>query len=280
MSQGTDGNEVHSGIRIGTNIFQSDSARAFQRDRLGTGQGPLDSLLDHIGSHIVEEDGVGAVGESKIEFVQVLDLDLNLPCTLSIFESLLKRGHDASGKSDVIVFDKHAVGEIKPMVLSATTTNGIFVEHAQADHSFAGVEDPGLGALDGVDKLPGHGCGAAEALQHVENDPFAREDDASVMANGRDHLSLVQPNAVEYFGMTDNLRMSLHGLVESGENLEDASNGRDAGEDALLLGANECQSELARIDAGARGGIVGGPVFQQGVFEDGGDSTAIPVHVS
>src|SRR5262249_1373111 len=115
-------------------------------------------------------------------------------------------------------------------------------------------------------------------LQHIENDALATKQHAGVMADHGDGLSPVKANAVKDLSVADDLGMTDHVRIQVLVDLQDTAYGAGSGEKAVLLGENGGCGALLRIDAGARGGVTGGLVLQQRVFENTGDSSAVPIH--
>ena len=83
----------------------------------------------------------------------------------------------------MIVFDQHAVREVQAVVVPAAAANCVFIEHAQAGHGLARIQNAGLGALHGINKLAGESGDAAQPLQHVQYHPLAGEKDTGVVAH-------------------------------------------------------------------------------------------------
>src|ERR1019366_4208315 len=66
--------------------------------------------------------------------------------------------------------------------------------------------------------------------------------------------------------------------VQDGEDVEDARDAAQSGKHAVLLGENGARGALVGINAGVGGGIAGGAIFLQCVFQEGGDPAACPIH--
>src|SRR5579859_6140437 len=132
-----------------------------------------------------------------------------------------------------------------------------------------------MGAGDGVDKLPGQGGDATHALQHVQDDALAGEDDARVVPHHGHLLSAVQAHAVKDFRMTGDLGVGDHGAVELGKDLEDAGDRAQPGQDAILFGYDRPGGALADVNASVGGSVAYGAVLTQCVLQDGGDATAV-----
>jgi hypothetical protein len=164
------------------------------------------------------------------------------------------------------------------MVVAAAAAHGVFIEHAQSGDGLARIQDARLGAVNGVHELAGIGGDPAQPLQKIEDDALAAEQRARVVAHHGDGLAFVQAHAVKDLAVADHFRMADGILVKLLVNLQDAGHGADAGKNAILLGQNGGDGALPGIDAGARGGVAGGLIFQQRVFQKSADSSTVPVH--
>src|SRR5262249_60025845 len=69
-----------------------------------------------------------------------------------------------------------------------------------------------------------------------------------------------------------------HRAIEHGVNIKNSRDAAQAGQNALLLGNHGPDRPLVGIDAGIGGGVAGGPVFEQRVFQNRSNAPAIPVH--
>ena len=88
----------------------------------------------------------------------------------------------------------------------------------------------------------------------------------------------MQTHTVENLRVSGDLVMRSHGAVEHRVNIENAAYAANAGENAVFFGENgRCRAPVG-IDAGVAGGVARRPVFEQSVFQNGGNSSAIPVH--
>ena len=77
------------------------------------------------------------------------------------------------------------------MILAATTTDRIFVDHAKPGNGLAGVENSNFRAGYLIDKLARDRGDAAHALQEIEDHAFAGEQHARVVANDSYRLIFV-----------------------------------------------------------------------------------------
>src|SRR5258708_22853196 len=164
------------------------------------------------------------------------------------------------------------------MIVAASATDGIFIEHAQAGHGLARVKNACLRALDSIDKSASHGGNAAQALQDIQDHAFTGKQNARVVPDHGNRLAFVQPYAVKNFAMTGDFRVTDGLLVQPLVNFQNAGNGAHARQNAVLLGENGGCSALLRVNAGTRSRVTGGFIFQQPVFQNVADSTAVPIH--
>ena len=239
-----------------------------------------DGAADLGGGHVVEQNGFGAVGESFVEFLRGAHLDLHALRRLALRERALEDRRDAAAESDVVVLDENAGGEIDAMIGSAAAEDGVFFEGAQAGDGLARVEDAGVGALDGVSVFARERGDAAEVLEQVENDALATEQDAGIVANDGDDLAGVDADAVEDFGMADDLEAGLRlgAGIEAGIDLKEARDGAEAGDDQLFAGDDGAGGAEIGIDGEMRGGVAGGLVLDEGLLQQCVDAVALPVH--
>src|SRR3954468_16779239 len=98
------------------------------------------------------------------------------------------------------------------------------------------------------------------------------------MADDADGLPAVQADAVEDLRMAGDLGMRNYGAVEGSEDVENARNDADAGEDAILLRHDSAGAALVRINHRVAGRVAGGAIFPQRVFKNGGDASGMEVH--
>ena len=134
------------------------------------------------------------------------------------------------------------------MVLSASAADGVLVEHAQPRHGFSGIENSRLGACNRIHELPGQGSDSAEALQKIQDHPFAGKNHAGVMPDHRHRLALVQPDPIENLRMRCDFVMRSNRAIKHRVYVENAGNTTDAGQDTILLCHDRRCSPLVRVD--------------------------------
>jgi len=120
-----------------------------------------------------------------------------------------------------------------------------------------------------------------QALEQVQDRALAGKNDARVVADDGNRAAGLEAHAVEDFGVNADVSAAL-GADGAGfqlrEDIEDAGDGADPGENAILLGADGRLRLLQGIDAGGSSGVARGVIFRQRVLEDGGNTARIPVH--
>src|SRR5579859_2380124 len=142
----------------------------------------------------------------------------------------------------------------------------------------------GLGALQLVGVLA-RKCGdAAHVLHQVEDDAFAAQEGAGVVADDGEGLAVVGADAVEDLGMADDfvarLRVSGAGkTVEAAEDFKDARDAAEAGDDQLLAREDGGCGAQVGIDGEAGGGVARSFVFDERLLEEGVDAAIFPVHL-
>jgi len=126
---------------------------------------------------VVEEDARRLLGQRLLELLDVAHLDVDLRVRIRLTRCPKGRP-DAVGQSQVGVLDEHRVIEPHPVVHRAALPGRVLLEGAQPGGRLAGVEDLGLGALDGLDEPRGEAGDAAQMLEEVERHPLAAEHGA------------------------------------------------------------------------------------------------------
>jgi hypothetical protein len=81
-------------------------------------------------------------------------------------------------------------------------------------------------------------------------------------------LPFMQPDAVKDFTMADDFRMADHVAVKVLIYFQDARSCAHARQNAILLRQDGRCGALLRVNAGARRGVTGCPVFKQRVFQN------------
>ena len=124
------------------------------------------------------------------------------------------------------VLDQHRVVQPHAVVDRAAHAGRVLLDGAQSRGGLAGVEDLGLGAVDRLHVLGGHGRDPAQVLQEVETDTLRGHHAARRSEEPRDDLIRLDLLAVLGLGV------ELDALVDT---LEHALRDAQAGDDAVLL---------------------------------------------
>lgn len=279
MGESADGDVIRSGFGVVAHILEIDSAGDFDGYVAGVTADTVHASAHLIGSHVVEEERFCSEFKRLVEFLGSSHLDFDGLITGAVRERFRQDSGNSSAEIDVIVLDEDSVGEVEAVVLASAAADGILVQKTHTGHGLAGIENACFGTRYSVHEAAGLGGDAAHPLEQVEDDPFAREDSSRLMAHDGDRLTLVEPHTVEDFRMADDVGVSddvgIHDFVD----LDDAGNGAESGENARLFGEDGCGCAKMRIDGGDRSGIEVGAIFSEGVFEEDGDATAVPIHV-
>src|SRR5579859_646921 len=102
---------------------------------------------------------------------------------------------------------------------------------------------------------------------------------AGIVANHGNGLAFVQAHTIKDFAVANDFRVADGVLIQALIDLKNPGNRAHAGENTVLFGQNCGCGALLTVNAGARGNVAGGFVFQQTVFEKITNSAAVPVHV-
>src|SRR5579864_569914 len=204
--------------------------------------------------------------------------DLDRLRTAAIAVGTLKCRHDATRERNVIVLDEHAVGEIKTMILPASAAHAVLVNDSQAGHRLARIENSRLCPAHRFDELPRDGGYPAHALQEIQNHTLAGKYHPRIVPDDRHGLAWVQAHAVKHFWVARDFVMRDYSTVEGREYIENGRNYAQTRKNAILFRDDGGRRPLIRINASVAGGIARRPVFEQCVFEDGGNAAAVEVH--
>ena len=190
MGQRPHRNEVHAGFSVGAYVLQRDSARGFQRHGEIEFADPLDRLTNLVRRHVVQQHRLGAMFQYPIEFLQRADLYFNLLRAAPIVQCSFDGLDRAPRQSNVIVLDQHTVAEIEAMIMAAATRHRVLVEQTQPGNGLARIQDYGLGPFHFVDVAPRERGDAAHPLHDFQDHALAGKDDARIMNDHRNRLSL------------------------------------------------------------------------------------------
>ncbi len=153
----------------------------------------------------------------------------------------------------MIVLDENAGGEIDAMIGAAAAEDRVFFKGSHAGHGFARVEHARMGALNRVGIFARERGDAAQVLQKIEDHALATEQHARIVADDGQHLAGMRAHAVEDFGMADDFKAGLREgargeLIEAGEDLKEARDGAETGDDQLFARDDGAVGAQAGID--------------------------------
>ena len=227
VRQGTYGDVVDALLGIVADGVEGDASAGFRLVATGN---DVDGLLGVGHAEVVEHDAVyAAVVEHLLQFVEGADLNLNLQLEVLLFQIVMAAVDgidDAAGEVDVVVLEQDHVEQSDAVVAASANLHGLLLEHAHAGGGLAGVEHAGLGALQPLDILVGHGGNAAHALHDVEHESLGLQQGAHATGDNHGDVALLDARAVLHE------HLDLHVGVEAAEHfLGDL----DAGQDAVFL---------------------------------------------
>jgi hypothetical protein len=179
MGEGTAADEIDAGGCDGGEAFHGDAAAGFQLDPGATRHGHAAGHF--VERHVVEQDEIDAAeGEEAFDLFRGIRFDFDFHVRV--------KGVDAVDAClqfcgiacchEVIVLDHDHIVEAAAVVGSAAGADGCFFEPAPARCGFAGVENAGFGAGEGIRAAAGLGGDPAEALEEIESRAFACENAA------------------------------------------------------------------------------------------------------
>ena len=145
------------------------------------------------------------------------------------------------------------------MVLPAAQAHGPFIQHPQAGHGLARVQDHGLRAGHGIHEAPRHRRDARHALQEVQRHPLAGQDRLAWAVYRADNLAQLDAVAVGRQGREDNARVHL---------VKDPPHDFQPGHDAGFLGEKNAGQQRGLGNRVQRRHIAVADVLGQGVADD------------
>src|SRR5215472_16074758 len=114
----------------------------------------------------------------------------------------------------MIVLDQHTIRKIEPVILTAATTDRIFVNDPQTRSCLACVENSRACTRYGFNELAGERGDATHALQKIEEHSLAGENHASIMANHGDGLARPQTHTIKYLRMGCDFVVRSHRAIQ------------------------------------------------------------------
>ena len=227
MGQCAHRNEVDTLLGIVADGIEGDAATGLRL--IATGN-DIDGLLGIGHGEIVEHDTVDTTMiQHLLEFLEGTNLNLNLQVETFLFEigvTTVDGIDNTSGKVDMIVLQQNHIEKTDAVVASATNLNSLLLQHAHARSSFAGVEHAGLGALQMLYILVGHGGNTTHALHDVEHKTLGLQQGASLTGNNHGYVALLDTGTILH------QHLDLHVGVETMEHL---LGNLDASQDAVFL---------------------------------------------
>lgn len=162
--------EIGSGKRVIADVAERDAARNLDLGRL-SGPPRHGHRFAHLtGAHIIKKHPVYTCFQRLAKLVQVahLDLDLgaNAPRRFHRLADTARRGH-------VILLDEHGVPQAHAVIGAAAGGHRHFFEFSPAGRGLPRIQNLHAGAIHDMHEFPGKGGNAAEALQEIQHDALA-----------------------------------------------------------------------------------------------------------
>src|SRR4029077_1155967 len=102
--------KIDTRLRVAADILQSDASGALKRNATFQPRTELHGLSHGLRRHVVEQDGLTAVGQHLLQLFKRTYFDLYGLRPAAIVKRSLDRGHNSSSQCDMVVLDEHAVG--------------------------------------------------------------------------------------------------------------------------------------------------------------------------
>ena len=164
VRQRADRDEVDAGLGDVAGAVEGETAGGLEG---GVAVGDLHGLGHLVVGHVVEQDPLAARVEQLAELVEVGHLHLDGEVRVRGADRLEGRD-DPAGREHVVVLDHRQVDEAEPVVDAAAAAHGVLLQGAEAGQGLAGVEHPGLGALERGHPVRGGGGDAGEVRGEVQ----------------------------------------------------------------------------------------------------------------
>src|SRR5256712_13772717 len=223
LGQLADRDVVDAGQRVGARIIEADLAGDLD---LGAALHQRDRLADLSRREVLEQENVDFRGQRLVELLHVRHRELDSLALMS-FAELADDVRHTLAQREVRLGDNQPIGQPLVEADAAAHLDRVLFQKAQPWGGAAGIEDSGLGSLYGVGKLGGLAGDPRQVLQEVQGSPFRPQDTDRRAGNAGHELAAGERHAI---GGT---RLEADVLVDQ---LEDALEDRQAGEDALLVG--------------------------------------------
>ena len=179
MGEGTAADEIDAGGCDGWEAFHGDAAACFQLDPGIPGHGHAAGHF--VERHVVEQDEIDAAeGEEAFHLFRGIRFDFDFHVRVEGVDAV-----DACLQfcgiaccHEVVILDHDHIVEAAAVIGAAAGADGGLFEPAPARCGFAGVENAGLRAGEGIGAAACLGGDAAESLEEIEGRAFASEDAA------------------------------------------------------------------------------------------------------
>ena len=173
-------------------MFERNSPGKFDR---GAAIDVADPFAGFGWSEIIEQQMRSAAGERFVELGAGANFDLDR--NIGMLQQHPKP-RARLPRRDVIVLDENRVEEAHAVVRYAAGARRHFLQVAQARGGLAGIENAAGGTFHRVDVSAPQGRDAAQMLQKIERDSFAREQHAGAAVDSRYFLARFQHRAVAH----------------------------------------------------------------------------------
>ena len=105
---------------------------------------------------------------------------------------------DAAGKIDVVVLEQNHIEESDAVVTATTNLHGLLLQHAQAWCGLAGVQHTGLGTLQQLHILVGHGGNTTHTLHDIQHQSLGLEQRTNLTRYHHGDVALFNMCAVRH----------------------------------------------------------------------------------
>lgn len=275
VSDRADGDEIGSGFGEGAEIGEIDAAGKLNRAARVEFTGEANEASGFGWREVVQQEGIGAGGESFAELGFVANLDLHgqgrrrrrgegfvrdrfagaAGQSENMFMGAAKGFGDAAGERDVVFLDEESVVQAETMIHSATQADRIFFKLAEQRQGFAGVADADGGSGDGFDETAGGGGDAGKMREEIQRGALGGKNRAG--AAGKTHNLSVGGHG----GAFGKLRLETELRIKRQKY---TLRQRHAGENQFLTGKDDGRGDVVRGGNGG-GGVVAGKLEQAGV---------------
>ena len=110
--------------------------------------------------------------EHLLQLIERTNLDFNLQVQAFLFEILvatIDSVGDTTCEINMIVLEQNHIEESDTVIATTTNLHGLLFEHTHTGCGFAGIEHTGVGTLQTLHILIGHGSNATHALHDIQH---------------------------------------------------------------------------------------------------------------